>query len=273
MRRILAALLVSGGPLAAQQTSTVANPHITISLVPERATFQPGQPLRLAVRFQAEPGWHLYWRNPGQSGIATSVQWHLPQGFRADSVAWPVPELYDIAGVRTHVMHGESVLLTSIIPPIVAASSPVRIGAGIRYGICKEVCLPGTANLVLELAWANDSRESRGEWGEWTAALRAAEARRPAAGGPEVRAVLRDTLLVLTVRAAPGQALPDTLTFFATDRGVLAGATRVAVRRGATSATLHAALRESLTRLRGVLVGGSPSAARPVGWAGDLPVR
>jgi thiol:disulfide interchange protein DsbD len=271
VRRVLAALLVAGGPLAAQQPSTVTNPHLTISLVPARSAVTPGQPLRLAVRLQAEPGWHVYWRNPGQSGIATTVRWTLPRGFRSDSLAWPVPELYDIAGVITHVLHGESVLLTSIVPPATAASSPVRIGAEIRYGVCKEVCLAGSARLGLELAW--DVGQPKAESGAWRASLRGAEARRPLTGGPEVRAVLRDTLLVLTVRAVPGQALPDTLTFFATDRDVLAGAARIGVRHGATSATLLAALRETPSRLRGVLVGGSPSAARPVGWAVDLPVR
>ena len=273
MRRALW-LVALAGASSAQAQETVANPHVVISLVPEHPAVVPGQPFRVALRFQPEEGWHIYWRNPGQSGIATTVRWTLPAGFRTDSLAWPVPELYDIAGILTHVLHGESVLLTTVTPPLAPASSPARIDAAIHYGICKDVCLPGVAHLSLPLGWARpDSRESRVESREWTAALRAAEARRPRSGGPLVEARVADTMLVLTVRARPGQPLPDTVTFYASDRDVLPAAVRAVVRRGATSVTLRAPLRETPARVRGVLVGGSPSAARPVGWGVEVAVR
>jgi len=267
---LLLAAALAAAPVAGAQ-ETVANPHVVISLVPEHHAAMPGQPLRLALRFQTEPGWHIYWRNPGQAGIATSVQWTVPPGFRTDSLAWPVPELYDIAGILTHVMHGETVLRTTILVPLVVAASPARIGAEVRYGVCKEVCLPGVARLALQLPWISGERKAESR--EWQAALQTAEARQPRRGGPAVEARLADTVLVLTVRATPGQTLPDTLTFYASDRDVLAGAVRTAVRRGATTVSLRAPLRETPTRIRGVLVGGSASAARPVGWAVDVPVR
>ncbi|HEX9166608.1 MAG TPA: protein-disulfide reductase DsbD domain-containing protein [Gemmatimonadales bacterium] len=268
----LVAALAAAPGAGAQET--VANPHVVISLVPEHHAATPGQPLRLALRFQPEPGWHIYWRNPGQAGIATSVAWTVPPGFRTDSLAWPVPELYDIAGILTHVMHGETVLRTTVLVPLVVAASPARIGAEVRYGVCKEVCLPGVARLSLQLGWATPgSRESSVVSREWTAVQQTSEARQPRAGGPAVAVRLADTVLVLTVRAKPGQALPDTLTFYASDRDVATAAVRAVVRRGATTATLRVPLRATPSRVRGVLVGGSPGAARPVGWAVDLRVE
>ncbi len=140
-------------------------------------------------------------------------------------------------------------------PPLAPALSPPRIGATVRYGICKEVCLPGEARVTIQLPWSGpDSRESRVESREWRTALQSAEARRPRAGGPTVEARVSDTVLVLTVRARPGQPLPDTLTFYASDREVLPRAVRAGVRRGATSVTLRAPLRETPTPVRGVLV-------------------
>jgi thiol:disulfide interchange protein DsbD len=270
VRRALWLAALAAAPLV-QAQEIVANPHVVISLVPEHDGVLPGQPFRVALRFQAEAGWHIYWRNPGQAGIATAVRWTLPTGFRTDSLAWPVPELYEIAGILTHVLHGESVLLTTVTPPLVPASSPARIGATIRYGICKEVCLPGEARLTLPLPWI--SGEQKAERREWRTALQSAQARQPRPGGPTVEARVADTVLVLTVRSRPGQPLPDTLTFYASDRDVLPGALRAVVRRGATSVTLRAPLRETPTRVRGVLVGGNPGAARPVGWAVDLRVE
>jgi thiol:disulfide interchange protein DsbD len=260
---LLGAALAAAPGVGAQEM--VSRPHVVISLVPARFAMSPGQPLRLAIRFQAEPGWHIYWRNPGQAGIATTIQWTMPSGFTTDSLAWPVPERFEVAGIVTHVLHGESVLTTALLPPLVAAASPARIGAEIRYGICKEVCLPGEARLALSLPWA--SGEQGAESREWRAVQQAAGARRPRAGGPLVEARVAGTELALTVRARPGQPLPDTLTFFASDRDLVPGAISAAVPRGATSITLRAPLRETPRRVRGVLAGGSRA-----GWAVEVKV-
>jgi len=88
-------LLLHAVPLGAQDI--VRNPHVTISLVPEWRGVVPGRSMGLAVRFQLEPGWHVYWENPGESGIATAVEWTLPPGFRAGALRFPIPERLVIA--------------------------------------------------------------------------------------------------------------------------------------------------------------------------------
>lgn len=258
LRAGLAAAALLAGPLAAQGPVAVTRPHVTISLVPEVPAVVPGRPFGLAVRLDADLGWHVYWRNPGVAGIATSIEWDLPPAFALDSLAWPVPEYYDVSGIVTHVLHGTTVVRTTVTPPARAAASPVRIRATLRYGICREVCIPGDAEVTLVLPWGGPGQDPASAGpalgaGAWREAVGAFDARRPRAGGPALAAALRDTTLLLTVRAAGG--LPDTLTFFASDRGVLPAAVRVVVPKGAREATLRLPIMATPARLQGVLVG------------------
>ena len=66
-------------------TPALANPvartHTTVELVSESASVAPGKPLTLALRMTPQPNWHTYWKNPGDSGMETTVTWDLPEGF------------------------------------------------------------------------------------------------------------------------------------------------------------------------------------------------
>lgn len=261
MSALAAFLLFTAAPAAAQDGATVRNPNVTITLVAAPST---GTTHAVALRFQLDPGWHIYWRNPGMAGIATSVQWRLPAGARTDSLAWPVPEWADVSGIITHVLHGDAALTTTLQLPSGARGG--RVEAEVRYGICKDVCVPGAATLRLDLGSPSAAPA-------WREAERVARARRPqAAGASQVSALPSAAGVTLVVRAAAGGTLPDTLTFYATDRDVHPAAVRMAVQRGRQEARLIVPVRDRPARLQGVLVGGSPARRDPVGWAVDVPV-
>lgn len=61
-------------------------------LVAETASIAPGATLWVDLRLEVKPGWHVYWRNPGDSGLPTTIDWRLPPGFSAGQILWPVPE-------------------------------------------------------------------------------------------------------------------------------------------------------------------------------------
>src|SRR5262245_61466402 len=85
---VVAFALVPASVLA----STVDAPHVQVALVAETASIQPGSELQVGLRFAPERGWHVYWRNPGDSGEAPRLTWRLPDGFTASELAWPAPE-------------------------------------------------------------------------------------------------------------------------------------------------------------------------------------
>lgn len=249
----LSVLGMAPGVLAAQ--SQVRNPHASISLITERTAAEPGRAMGLAIRFELEPGWHIYWRNPGESGIATSMEWRLPEGWTADPLDYPTPQREDVAGVVTHVHSGEVAFGTRIRIPA-SASGAARVGVKVTYGICRDTCIPGTATLSIPLPVAAGSSITPA----WQRVLPIMNARRPAEGGPRTVAALADTIVVLTLRGRPGSPLrPGPWTFFPSDREVSRAAVSVEVPRGAREATLRIPLAECTPRrLNGVLVHGDP---------------
>jgi DsbC/DsbD-like thiol-disulfide interchange protein len=64
---------------------------VTASLISDVSSIQPDQRFRIGVLYRIEPGWHIYWKYPGDSGIPTKIAWQLPAGFKVRDLQWPIP--------------------------------------------------------------------------------------------------------------------------------------------------------------------------------------
>ena len=63
-------------------------------LVAETGSIAPGETVWVALHLEMRPGWHVYWRNPGDAGLPPEIAWTLPPGFTAGEIAWPTPERF-----------------------------------------------------------------------------------------------------------------------------------------------------------------------------------
>jgi thiol:disulfide interchange protein DsbD len=146
--RVLFVLLLAAVSFAAAAPSPV--PHGKVELVPELDHLQPGAPFPVGLHFQLEAGWHIYWKNPGDSGQPPHVQWNLPAGFSAGSIQWPVPKRLPV-GPLLDYGYEDDVLLPLIIQPdkSLTASAPVELKGNLRVLVCREICIPGKASLDL----------------------------------------------------------------------------------------------------------------------------
>ena len=125
---------------------------VQAELVVEPAAIAPGQPFWVGIRLRIKQGWHVYWRNPGDSGEAVSVAWQLPPGFAADPIAWPTPSRIPVAHLMNFGYEGETTLLTRIVPPATfAAGTPIGLNADVAWLVCEKECIPGEARLSLAL--------------------------------------------------------------------------------------------------------------------------
>ena len=93
---LLLTCLIAAPPLWARSpgeapAGTLHAPNIDVSLLSAADTVVPGRPFDVAVRLAPDPGWHSYWRNPGDTGLPTRITWHLPQGGHAGPIEWPAP--------------------------------------------------------------------------------------------------------------------------------------------------------------------------------------
>lgn len=243
--------------------ATVAKPHVTISLVPEFTAVVAGMPQRMALRFQVEPGWHIYWRNPGESGVATTAKWTLPPGFAVDSLEYPTPSRLDVAGVVTHILDGDVVFQTTIRPPpqgrLTARGS--RLTAHVQYGVCKDICYPGQAAVAMTMPVMTDA----GPNPAWRIPDSLHALRRPRAGGLTAGTQLLGDTAVISVLPPPGCA-GASVTFFPRDRDISPAAVTVPMPRGCGPAAFKLALREKPKGpIRGVVVIGDDPRGYEIG--------
>ncbi|MGB8540140.1 MAG: protein-disulfide reductase DsbD domain-containing protein [Candidatus Acidiferrales bacterium] len=127
-------------------------PHGTIEIVAQNESIEPGRDFNLALHFQLDKGWHIYWANPGDSGEPPRVEWRMPKGVTAEEIEWPAPHRL---GTSTIVDYGYQEAVTLIVPvrteKNLAAQQSAQIDARVKVLICREMCIPGKAQLSLTL--------------------------------------------------------------------------------------------------------------------------
>ncbi len=221
-RRLLAGGALALAALLPAQTSAS---HVEASLVAAPASIQPGQPFTVALRLAHEPHWHTYWTNPG-TGLATSLTWTLPAGWKAGGIQWPAPHvLKDRTGtVVGNGFEGETFLPVTLTPPAdLAPGTRVTLTAAAEWLMCDDVCMPGSAQVSLTLPVATGAAAPDAQWGAKVAAAAAALPRADAAW--TLAATRAGQTVTLTVSPAPGAApagghQPAGLHFFADDNYV-----------------------------------------------------
>jgi thiol:disulfide interchange protein DsbD len=136
-------------PLSAQQDTT---PHSEARLVSDVASVRAGEPFTVGVHVTLDKGWHTYWKNAGDAGNGLLATWSLPNGFSADSFAYPVPERIPYPPLVNYGYNDEVVFLATITPPAgLEAGRSVRLTLLAEFLVCADVCLPATAERSLEL--------------------------------------------------------------------------------------------------------------------------
>jgi DsbC/DsbD-like thiol-disulfide interchange protein len=134
------------------RVSAASIPHGKVDFVAENQWITPGRQTYFGLNFQLEKGWHIYWINPGDSGQPPRVEWHLPAGLSAREIEWPAPRRL---GTSTVVDFGYDDAVTLLVPMRVSSKLPtnqvVKLGADLKVLVCREICIPGKAQLSLSL--------------------------------------------------------------------------------------------------------------------------
>ncbi len=145
-------ILIIGLLCGAARASEPQNPS-TAQLLADVSAIKPGEQFTVGILFKMKPGWHVYWINPGDSGLPPSVKWRLPDGFQISGLKFPVPREFDDAGGLVAYGYADEVLLTAkVTPPSdLKTGSRIPIGADASWLVCEQICLPGEAKLSIEL--------------------------------------------------------------------------------------------------------------------------
>ena len=136
-----------------------------MQLIPETESIQPGADFSVGIRFLMGEGKHIYWKNPGDSGLPTEITWKLPQGFHVIETQWPFPRKFEQAGDVTFGYENEVIFITRISAPrILKPGIRVMLSAHFKWLLCSEMCIPGETNLKLGLRVENKTPLLRTEW-------------------------------------------------------------------------------------------------------------
>jgi len=143
-----------------------AEQMVHASLIAEQNGIVSGQLFRVGILLDMKEGWHTYWENPGDAGIPTTLEWHLPPGFAASSIDWPVPQRLTEGTLVTYAYTGNVLLPVTITPPAAlnaGAHYPIKVNAS--WLVCKNICIPESAELELTLPVAtNATSTGDAEW-------------------------------------------------------------------------------------------------------------
>lgn len=134
-------------------STTRSQDPIRFELIGENTSIQPGHPFWVALHFDIEDRWHAYWKNPGDSGFPTEIDWNLPEGYEVNSLEWPYPQRLENNGSIGFGFENSATILAQITP---AASdslhSSAPIEAKIHWLVCSdESCLPGETTVKIQL--------------------------------------------------------------------------------------------------------------------------
>jgi len=178
---ILTILLACSALMAFENTSTSRNANVKV--LSSADAFVPGQTVTLVLLFDMKPDWHIYWKNPGDSGLPPKVKWTLPKGWTASEIQFPTPEKLVSPGGTNFVYHKQVALLVDVVVPESQAVGPnVTLQADLKWLVCDaDQCLPESQSVSISLPIKELSSLVRvDEFEKWKNAVRVGESYDPA---------------------------------------------------------------------------------------------
>jgi thiol:disulfide interchange protein len=174
MRAALFTLMTAVSLLLASTVGAQAR-HVAMTLVAESDRPAPGSTVALAIHAVPDAGWHGYWRNPGDAGVATRATWTLPAGVAAGALDYPPPGRLVIAGLMNHVYERPWTMLTTLtVPRDLAPGTALPVRVKLDYLVCTEtICVPETQELGTQLTVGDGAitPARRAQFDTWRRAL------------------------------------------------------------------------------------------------------
>ncbi len=249
-------------------SAVVTTPQVRAELVahaPEGVT--PGKPMWLALKIEHQPHWHTYWKNPGDSGLPTTLDWQLPAGVQAGDIEWPTPGRLPIGPLMNFGYEGSLLLPVTVTVPAGFKGEALDVRLHAEWLVCKEVCIPESGDFALSVP-------AQAATAGHAALFAAARAARPQAlASAQAGATVDGQVLAIKVEGLPAAWRGKTLQYYPEVTGVIQNAAPVNGTWSGTAWTarvpLDAQRSASPDQMPAVLV----AAGEPAGVQVQMPVK
>lgn len=161
----LALFVFSALPGAAGAAPLNAPEYVETVIVPETGSVRPGDTVTLMIEQKIKPGWHTYWKNPGDSGEALTVTWTLPAGVTITPLQWPSPHRMPIGPLLNFGYSDTVRYLAEMTVPENYTGDDVAINADLAWLVCEEICIPETTKMDLSVPVTADQPAATDEAG------------------------------------------------------------------------------------------------------------
>jgi len=152
LSRLIIPLFLLAAGLPAQSVSSSADaPHVHLQLVVPQDQLSPAASNLVGLYFKLEPGWHVYWKNAGDSGEPPHIHWTLPEGVTAGAMQFPAPKRLPLGPLMDFGYEDEVLFPVKLAVADTVKDGPVLLDAKVDWLVCREVCIPGKGELQVKL--------------------------------------------------------------------------------------------------------------------------
>ncbi len=147
-RLIFAMFLLLAASLPALAASDSADaPHVHVQLLVLPQGLNRGESADAGVYFKLEPGWHVYWKNPGDAGEPPHMRWTLPSGITAGPLQYPAPKRLPLGPLMDFGYEDEVLFPLLLNTANTANPGAATLHAKVDWLVCRASCIPGKAEL------------------------------------------------------------------------------------------------------------------------------
>lgn len=201
-------------------SSVTKAPHLEARLLVDQDSVSPGSTFSLAVQFTLEPGWHIYWKNPGDSGLAPQFAWRAPADVAIHEPLWPYPDRLT-TGPLVNYGYGSIVIPFQADLRAGSQTTEVPIELDLRWLVCKEECLPGEASVAISVPVTSSSGSPSRYAHVFESAFNAIP--RPL-DKVSIAVEEQDDRVILAIIPLEGRPLPASVTFFPEEPKIISNA-------------------------------------------------
>jgi len=131
--------------------TAMATSPATVEVSTVTPQWQPGAAVYALVTLKPSEGWHTYWLNPGDSGVATRIDWQLPPGWTAQPPLMALPKRIGDSDLMNFGFYGDTDMVVKLVPPRRSTNAPVDVKASVRWMACLDQCVAYETPIQLRL--------------------------------------------------------------------------------------------------------------------------